>query len=270
MNLTSTVIENSTDRQAEVTVFAPASMGNVAVGYDVLGSALNCIGDRVTVRRIEEPVVRIGEITGRVTDLPTAPDENTATVALLDLRDAYDLNFGFEVSLEKGIPLGSGLGGSAASAVGAVVAGVFAPLTVGATTDEDRARMTIVIDEPEPGIDQAKKQLQKLIPVIDVRELDPTAVRRELVILKVNGDEPDKVQAITEMYDGDTLDAGPRTITVEITGDQQKISDAIDAFRQFGIREIARTGDAAVARGEEPTAKVEADGTPTQVTADDD
>lgn len=116
------VIENSKDSSAEVTVFAPASMGNVAVGYDLLGSALNCIGDYVTVRRIDEPLVRVGEISGRVTDLPTAPTKNTATVALLDLRDAWDLDVGFEVSLEKGIPLGSGLGGSAASAVGAVVA----------------------------------------------------------------------------------------------------------------------------------------------------
>jgi homoserine kinase len=107
----------------EVTVFAPASMGNVAVGYDLLGSALDGLGDRVTVRRLEEPVVRIGTITGRVTDLPTAPSDNTATVALQSLRKTADVEGGFEVSIEKGIPLGSGLGGSAASAVGAAVAG---------------------------------------------------------------------------------------------------------------------------------------------------
>jgi homoserine kinase len=107
----------------EVTVFAPASMGNVAVGYDVLGSVLHRPGDRVTVRRIDSPTVRIGTITGCVTDLPTAPAENTATVALRSLRDAAESDHGFEVSIEKGIPLGSGLGGSAASAVGAVVAG---------------------------------------------------------------------------------------------------------------------------------------------------
>jgi acetolactate synthase-1/3 small subunit len=52
------------------------------------------------------------------------------------------------------------------------------------------------------------------------------------------------------MYDGTTLDAGPRTITVEITGDEQTVDDAIDAFRQFGIRELARTGHTALARGE--------------------
>lgn len=106
----------------ETTAFAPASMGNVAVGYDVLGSALGQMGDRVTVRRLSEPVVRIGSITGRVSDLPTDPYENTATAALLSLQEACARSVGFEVSIEKGIPLGSGLGGSAASAVGAVVA----------------------------------------------------------------------------------------------------------------------------------------------------
>ena len=129
-------------------------------------------------------------------------------------------------------------------------------LTVGPTIDEDLARMTIVIEEPRPGIDQAKKQLEKLIPVISVRELGDDVVQRELVIVKVNGDEPDKVNAITQMYGGETLDAGPRTITIEITGAEQKIDDAIDAYSQFGIREVARTGYSALARGESPTAQV--------------
>jgi acetolactate synthase-1/3 small subunit len=129
-------------------------------------------------------------------------------------------------------------------------------LTVGPTADGDLARMTIVIEEPEPGVEQAKKQLEKRIPVISVRELETDAVQRELVIIKVNGEHPDQVNAITDMYDGDTLDAGPRTITVELTGDQQKIDDAIDAYQQFGIRELVRTGYAALARGEAPTAQV--------------
>ena len=129
-------------------------------------------------------------------------------------------------------------------------------LTVGTTTDDSLARMTIVIEEPRPGIDQSKKQLEKRIPVISVRELASDAIQRELVIIKVNGDEPDKVNAITDMYDGQTLDAGPRSITVELTGNEQKINDAIDAYAQFGIRELARTGDAALARGESPTAQV--------------
>jgi acetolactate synthase-1/3 small subunit len=144
-------------------------------------------------------------------------------------------------------------------------------LTVGPTTNEDLARMTIVVEEPRPGVDQAKKQLQKLIPVISVTELEDDAVERELVIVKVNGDDPDKVNAITQMYDGRTLDAGPRTITVEITGDEQRVDDAVDAYRQFGIREIVRTGYAALARGESPTGEMPASGAPTpQETTTDD
>jgi acetolactate synthase-1/3 small subunit len=133
-------------------------------------------------------------------------------------------------------------------------------LTVGPTTDPDTARMTIVIEEPLPGVEQAKKQLRKLVPVISVTELEEDAVRRELVIVKVNGERPEQVNAITDMYDGTTLDAGPRTITVEITGDEQKIDDAVDAYQQFGIREVVRTGDAALARGESPTGELPASG----------
>jgi acetolactate synthase-1/3 small subunit len=130
-------------------------------------------------------------------------------------------------------------------------------LTVGPTTNPETSRVTLVIEEPEPGIRQVETQLAKLIHVISVRELGTDAVRRELVVLKVHGGSPEKVHAITEMYGGRTLDAGPRTITVEITGGEQEIDDAVDAFRQFGIREIARTGQTALARGEEWTTHAE-------------
>jgi acetolactate synthase-1/3 small subunit len=130
-------------------------------------------------------------------------------------------------------------------------------LTVGTTTNPETSRVTLVIEEPEPGVRQVEKQLAKVVNVISVRELGDDAVRRELVVLKVHGEEPDKVHAVTRMYEGETLDAGPRTITVQITGDEQKIDDAIDAFRQFGIRELARTGQTALARGEEWTTHAE-------------
>jgi acetolactate synthase-1/3 small subunit len=134
-------------------------------------------------------------------------------------------------------------------------------LTVGPTTVDGHSRITMVVEETEPDIDQIEKQLGKLKPVITVGELDADAVRTELVLLKVAGDEPDKVHAITDMYDGQTLDAGAETITVQLTGDEQKIDDAIDAFRQFGIIEIARTGYTALARGNQATAPGEKPGT---------
>ncbi|WP_115863972.1 acetolactate synthase small subunit [Halorussus litoreus] len=126
-------------------------------------------------------------------------------------------------------------------------------LTVGPTTVEGNARITLVVEETDAGIEQIKKQVAKLRHVIEVGELDDHAVRAELVLLKVRGENPDEVHAITQMYEGQTLDAGPRTITVQITGDRAKIDDAVDAFRQFGIIEIARTGQTALARGDTPT-----------------
>jgi homoserine kinase len=105
-----------------VTAFAPASVGNVAVGFDILGHTVAALGDRVTVARRVEPGVAIRSITGVVLDLPLAAEKNTAGMAALALQRDLALPFGFELDVVKGIPLGSGLGGSAASAVAAVVA----------------------------------------------------------------------------------------------------------------------------------------------------
>ena len=106
----------------EVRAFAPGSVGNVGVGFDILGHSIAGIGDVATVRRIDAPAVRIAAIRGTVTDLPLDAQRNTAGMALISLREALDLPFGFELELDKGIPLGSGLGGSAASCVAALVA----------------------------------------------------------------------------------------------------------------------------------------------------
>ena len=106
----------------EARAFAPASVGNVGVGFDILGHAIEGVGDTVTVRRIGEPVVRIHAIRGTTVDLPRVAEDNTAGAALIALRAALDLPFGFEVEIDKGIALGSGMGGSAASCVAALVA----------------------------------------------------------------------------------------------------------------------------------------------------
>ena len=105
------------------TAFAPASVGNVAIGFDILGFAVDALGDRVTVTRTVEPGVRITAVRGIAGELPREARDNTAGRALLALQEAVRPDFGFELEIDKGIPLGSGLGGSAASAVGAVVAG---------------------------------------------------------------------------------------------------------------------------------------------------
>lgn len=102
--------------------FAPACVGNVGVGFDILGHTLAGAGDRAQVTRIDEPVVRILGIEGVVRELPREAARNTAGAALLALRAALDLPYGFELTLHKGIALGSGMAGSAASCVAALVA----------------------------------------------------------------------------------------------------------------------------------------------------
>jgi len=106
----------------EASAFAPASVGNIGVGFDILGHSIFGAGDRATVRRIDEPIVRITAIRGTTVDLPREAARNTAGAALIALRDGLGLAHGFDIELDKGIPLGSGMGGSAASCVAALVA----------------------------------------------------------------------------------------------------------------------------------------------------
>jgi homoserine kinase len=97
-------------------------VGNVAVGFDLLGHSVSGAGDIATVRASRAPGVRITDIRGVVTDLPVEPAANTAGAALLSLLAAARPGHGFELELDKGIALGSGMGGSAASCVAALVA----------------------------------------------------------------------------------------------------------------------------------------------------
>lgn len=122
-------------------------------------------------------------------------------------------------------------------------------LAVGPTENDDYARITMVIEEPQPEIEQAKKQLRKLIPVLAVRELDADAIEREMALVKVDAADPDKVQAVVEMYGGTVVDADPETVTVELTGTEAKIDSALETFERFTVREVMRTGTAALARG---------------------
>lgn len=105
-----------------VSAFAPASVGNVGVGFDVLGHAFDGIGDTVTLTPGESDGISIGSIDGITDELPFDPELNTASRPLLAMQRDLDIGQGVQVDIQKGIPLGSGMGGSAASAVAAVVA----------------------------------------------------------------------------------------------------------------------------------------------------
>lgn len=104
----------------EIRILAPATVSNVVCGFDCLGFALESPFDEMTVRKLGEPVVRI--VNHDEYGLPTDPAKNVAGVALVALIDAANIDFGFEVEITKHIKPGSGIGSSAASSAGAVVA----------------------------------------------------------------------------------------------------------------------------------------------------
>jgi homoserine kinase len=102
----------------EIKVFCPATIANVSCGFDVLGLALDSVGDAMTVRKIPEKGIRISKIMGQ--DLPLEAEQNVAGVAGLALLDKSDYEGGFEIEIDKRIKPGSGIGSSAASSTGAV------------------------------------------------------------------------------------------------------------------------------------------------------
>src|SRR5689334_20417224 len=103
-----------------VCVHAPATLSNVVCGFDCLGFELSGPLDEITVRKIDEPIMRIShnDDVGR----PTDPAKNVVGVALRAMLDAADAKFGFALEITKNIEPGSGIGSSSASSCGAVVA----------------------------------------------------------------------------------------------------------------------------------------------------
>ena len=106
----------------KVTAFAPATVANVSCGFDILGFAVDGLGDKVTVGLSENPGLRVIRIEGDQGRLPYELEKNTCTVAIRAMLSQLDFKGGLEVELVKGLPLGSGMGSSAASAVAALVA----------------------------------------------------------------------------------------------------------------------------------------------------
>lgn len=106
---------------SSVKSFAPATTANVAVGFDILGFPISGVGDTVRLRKRDDDKIIIENVIAPQS-LPTDIDQNTATIALRSMCDNLGIKQGFSVDIEKGIPMSSGMGGSAASAVAAVVA----------------------------------------------------------------------------------------------------------------------------------------------------
>ncbi len=125
-------------------------------------------------------------------------------------------------------------------------------LTVGATDNPDYSRMTIAVDGDEVVLEQVTKQLNKLINVIRVSELDPAeSVERELAMIKVAARKEDRseIMQIVSVFRAKIIDVSPRSMIIEVTGSQDKVEAMVRLLRQFGIKEMARTGKVSMVRG---------------------
>jgi acetolactate synthase-1/3 small subunit len=140
------------------------------------------------------------------------------------------------------------------------IAGLFArrgfnidSLAVGPTDDASLSRITLTVDGAAHPIDQVTKQLHKLVHVIKIRDLEPAeAVARELALFKVSchdGEARAQVMQFIEIFRGKTVDVSRRSVTVEVTGTDDKIEAFEAMVRPFGLIEMVRTGEIAVARG---------------------
>lgn len=139
------------------------------------------------------------------------------------------------------------------------VAGLFSrrgfnidSLAVGVTENPNISRITIVVDGDEYTVEQVSKQLNKLIDVIKIKQLEKSeSVSRELALIKVsaNASTRSEIIQIVEIFRANIVDVSKNTLTIEISGTVKKVLALEDMLRQFGIREIVRTGTIAIERG---------------------
>src|SRR5918999_4466785 len=143
------------------------------------------------------------------------------------------------------------------------IAGLFArrgfnieTLAVGPTDDTKISRITLTVDGALHPIDQVTKQLHKLINVIKIRDLDPEeTVARELALFKVSadGDTRGQIMQFSDIFRGKVIDVSKRSLTIEITGTDDKIEAFERMIRPFGLIEMVRTGEIAISRGRSTT-----------------
>jgi len=117
-------------------------------------------------------------------------------------------------------------------------------LTVGITDNPDISRMTIMITGDEQLLEQISKQLNKLIDVIKVTELSSKSVCRELALIKLsyNMKNQSLIKEAVNIFRGNIVDIDSKSMMIEVTGTEDKITAFIDLVRPYGIKEIVRTG----------------------------
>lgn len=145
------------------------------------------------------------------------------------------------------------------------VAGLFArrgfnidSLAVGITENPNVSRMTIVVDGDEHIVEQVEKQLNKLIPVIKVKVLEPGAfIDRELSLIKVGvkAKQHSEIMSIADLMGASIVDVAPASLTLEFTGNEEKLQTLIGLIKPYGIKEIVRAGALAIEKGSDPTLK---------------
>ena len=127
-------------------------------------------------------------------------------------------------------------------------------ISVGKTSDANISRITITTYGDDKTLEQIIKQLNKLIEVIKVREMKPDqTIRRQLALIKIHAPtEQAKSEIIqyTNIFRGKIADVTPKTITIEITGNPDKINALIELIRLYGIKEMTKTGTTAITRGQ--------------------
>ena len=129
-------------------------------------------------------------------------------------------------------------------------------LAVGPTEDPDVSRITLTLDGAVHPIDQVTKQLHKLVNVIKIRDMEPEqTVAREMALFKISADPNTRgeIMQLADIFRGRIIDVSSRTVTVELTGTADKIEGFESMVRQFGLVEMVRTGEIAIARGKSQT-----------------
>jgi acetolactate synthase-1/3 small subunit len=139
------------------------------------------------------------------------------------------------------------------------VAGLFArrgfnidSLAVGPTEHEEISRMTIVVNCEDRPLEQVTKQLNRLVNVLKIVELEPAAaVQRELLLVKVRADieSRSRVLETVALFRAKVVDVAPDAVTVEATGNKEKLDALIRVLQPFGIKELVQSGMVAVGRG---------------------